>query len=98
MTVWLWLLAGLVMATLNAASIAGTVGRLRPEAGCPPAPALFLIAGGFVVRLTLSALVLVVALQQSSAAGLLAFAGLWLGRWTVLLWTNAPVRCCKTRA
>jgi hypothetical protein len=36
------------------------------------------------LRLALAALVLVVALRQSAAAGLLAFAGLWLGRWTVL--------------
>lgn len=85
---WLWLLAGLLVGTLNAASIAGTVGRLRPEGNVR---ALSAIVSGFMLRLILSILVLVVALRQSAAAGLLAFAGIWFGRWTVLLWANAKV-------
>lgn len=90
MSGWLWLLGGLLVGALNVASIAGTVGKLCPEEGrsssvASPMAALSLIAVGFVLRLSLSALTLLVALRQSATTGLLAFAGLWLGRWTVLL-------------
>ena len=103
MTTWLWLPAGLLVGLLNVVSIARTVGWLRPEEGgspkvAPPVAALSLIASGFVLRLILSALVLVVALRQSALAGLLAFAGLWLGRWTVLFWVNASATLRKVKA
>jgi len=84
---WLWLLAGLVVAVLNVISIAGTVSRLHPGG---EGRALSLFVSGFVLRIALSALVLMAALQHSAAAGLLAFAGLWLGRWTVLFLTKGP--------
>jgi len=92
---WLWLLAGLLVGALNVASIARTVGRLQPKKGRLPAAApqlaaLSLMTSGFVLRLLVSVLVLIVALRQSAASGLLAFAGLWLGRWTVLFWVNVP--------
>lgn len=88
MSTWLWLLAGLLVGVLNVASIARTVGRLQPgEDG----RALSSVASGFVLRMLIIILVLTVALRQSAAAGLLAFAGLWLGRWTVLLFaTKGP--------
>ena len=88
MNSWLWLLVGLSLGALNAASIARTVGKLRPEANVR---ALSAVASGFMLRLILSVLVLAVALRQSAAAGLLAIAGIWFGRWTVLFWTNAKV-------
>ena len=99
MSVWLWLLAGLLVGVLNVATIAGTVGRLQHNDGGvhPPLAALFTIMGGFALRLALSIFVLVVALRQSAAAGLLAFAGIWLGRWTVLLWTHALTDRPKVR-
>ncbi len=88
MNPWFWLPAGLIVAVLNVVSIAGTVGRLGPGG---EGRALSSFVGGFTLRLALSVLVLVIALQQSAAAGLLAFAGLWLGRWTVLLFaTKGP--------
>lgn len=94
MNPWLWLFAGLVVGALNATSIARTVGRLRPGAGRRmPLAAVSLVASGFVLRLALSALVLIGGLRQSAAAGLLAFAGIWLARWLmVLLWMHAKVR------
>lgn len=95
MSVWLWLLAGLLVGVLNVASIARTVGRLHPGGDVR---ALSSMVSGFVLRMVLIILVLVVALRQSATTGLLTFAGLWLGRWTVLLWANAPGRRCKTRA
>ena len=98
MSAWLWLPAGLLVGALNAASIAKTVGRLRPEEGRSSAKGLSLIASGFVLRLILSILVLVVALQQSATACLLAFAGMWLGRWTALLWVSAPANRRNVKA
>jgi hypothetical protein len=89
---WLWLLAGLLVGILNVATIAGTVGRLGQGRDVR---ALSAVMSGFALRLALSILVLVVALRQSATAGLLAFAGIWLGRWTVLLWTNAKGKACK---
>ncbi len=87
MNPWLWLPAGFVVAVLNVALVAGTVSRLRPGG---EVRALSSFVSGFALRSALSALVLVAALQQSAAAGLLAFAGLWLGRWTVLFLTKGP--------
>jgi len=87
---WLWLLAGLLVGGLNVALVAGTVSRLQRNGNVRPLlAALFTTLRGFVLRLLLSMLVLVVALWHSAAAGLFAFAGIWLGRWTVLLWANA---------
>lgn len=86
MNVWLWLFAGLLVGVLNVASIAGTVGRLRPDGDVR---ALSTVVSGFVLRLALWIVILVVALRQSAMAGLMAFAGIWLGRWPLLLWTNA---------
>jgi F0F1-type ATP synthase assembly protein I len=91
---WLWLFAGLLVGALNVAAIAGTVSRLQRNGNVR---ALSSVASGFALRLLLSMLVLVVALRQSAAAGLLAFAGIWLGRWTVLLWTHTPADRCKVR-
>lgn len=85
MSIWLWLFAGLLVGVLNVVSIARTVGRLQPEGDVR---ALSSMVSGFVLRMVLIILVLVAALRQSAAAGLLAFAGLWLGRWTVLLFAT----------
>lgn len=103
MTLWLWLLVGLLAGALNAASIAVTVGRLRPGEGqsssvASSVAALSLFTAGFFVRLLLAALVLSAALRQSAAAGLLAFAGMGLGRWTMLFWVNAPAPSRKVKA
>lgn len=84
MNPWLWLPVGFMVAALNVALLAGMVDRLRPGAEWR---ALSSFISGFALRLVLSLLVLMVALRQSAAAGLLAFAGLWVGRWTVLLFS-----------
>jgi len=84
--VWFWLPVGLLMGAFNVASIALTVGRLRPEEKRSAVAAVALIAGCFVLRWIVTIFVLAVAFRQSAMAGLLAFSGLWLGRWTVLLY------------
>ena len=87
---WLWLFAGLLVGFLNVALVAGTVSRLQHNGSVrPPLAALSTTLRGFALRLILSMLVLVFALRHSVAAGLFTFAGIWLGRWPVLLWTNA---------
>lgn len=95
MSTWLWLLAGLLVGVLNVASIARTVGRLQPGGDVR---ALSSMVSGFILRMVLIILVLVFALRQSAVAGLLAFAGLWLGRWPVLLWVNGSANHRKARA
>ncbi|MGC9394739.1 MAG: ATP synthase subunit I [Anaerolineae bacterium] len=91
MSDWLWLLGGFLVGLLNVALVAGTVSRLQHNGNVrPPKAALSTTLRGFALRLILSMLVLVVALRHSVAAGLFTFAGIWLGRWMVLLWTPAP--------
>jgi hypothetical protein len=92
---WLWLLAGFLVGMLNVAAIARTVGQLRPDGNVR---ALFTVVGGFALRLLLSMFVLVVALRQSVVAGLLAFTGIWLGRWTALFWTNTSANRRRVKA
>lgn len=95
MSVWLWLLAGFLVGVLNVATIAGTVGCLQHNGHVrSPFAALFTLLGGFALRLFLVMFVLVVALRHSAATGLFTFAGIWLGRWLVLLWTNAKGKAC----
>ena len=89
---WLWLFAGLLVGALNVAAIAGSVGRLlRNGKVRPPVVTLSTMLSGFALRLLLSMLVLAIALRYSAAAGLFAFAGIWLGRWPVLFWVKAKV-------
>ena len=85
MNPWLWLPAGFVVAVVNVALIAGMVGKLRPGGEWR---VLSSFISGFALRLVLATLVLMAALRHSAAAGLLAFAGLWLGRWTALLFVT----------
>ena len=98
MSDWPWLLAGLLVGAVNVALVAGTVSRLEHNGNVrPPKAALSTTLRGFALRLILSMLVLVVALQHSVAAGLFTFAGIWLGRWTVLLWTHVLMDRPKVR-
>lgn len=60
-----------------------TVNQMRPEA---LASAAAWIQMGFLGRLALSAVLLVVALQQGIVPGLLAGAGLLVSRWAILAW------------
>lgn len=75
----LWFLLGCAAAIAGGMSIGWTVGRLN----CSDAPsrAIAVVVGGAIVRVAVAALILGVALRQGIMEGLLAFAGLWLGRW-----------------
>ena len=76
-----WLLAGGATAFLSGLSIRWTVLRLRPES---LSRAMAWVLGGAALRLGLAALLLVAAIRQGIVAGLLAFLGLWIGRWAAV--------------
>ena len=78
----LWFILGAAAAVLCGLSIGWTVGGLNLHGARPRAIAV--VAGGAVLRIAAAALVLAVALRQGIAEGLLAFGGLWLGRWAAV--------------
>lgn len=82
-----WLLAGILLGLLNALMMASTVHGLAPVAAPYPLRRVF---GGIAVRWLWTAALLIVALRQSAGAGLAAFAGLWIARWTAIAWWISP--------
>jgi hypothetical protein len=88
MTEALWFLGGCGLASLFGLSIGWTVGRLRTTDARTKTVAF--IAGGAIVRLALAAFLLGSAVRQGVAEGLLAFGGLWFGRWVsvAVLWRS----------
>jgi len=78
----LWFLAGAVVELFNAWTRRRVVERLAPERR-PRSVGWFM--GGFVVRVMLTAGVLVLAFRDSLASGLMAFLGYYLCR-TVVVW------------
>lgn len=82
----LWLLLGVVTACLNGLARWWTVSRLRAEMGHN---ALWLTLSTLVVRLALVTALLIAALQQGIGSGLAAFVGLWLSRWSTVIWAQA---------
>lgn len=85
MTVWGWFVVGLTAGIVHVLTQWWTVNRLHP--GAPPAAVSWMIVGVFG-RLTITAVLLLVALSSSITAGLLTFAGWWLGRLPLLIWWN----------
>ncbi len=73
----IWLLLGGVVGAVHGWSLRWTVSRLYPGA---PLRSLGLVLGGAALRWGLVVLLLIVALQEGSGAGLLAFAGQWLAQ------------------
>ncbi|HEC35485.1 MAG TPA: hypothetical protein ENI39_03000 [Anaerolineae bacterium] len=83
MMVTLWLLAGLAVGVLNGLTLWSSVARLRPDVS---GRAVAWILAGALLRLSLAASLLIVALQRGVLPGLLACAGLWLARWGLVCW------------
>ena len=85
MTFALWLFTGGSIGVLNGLSLRWMVARLRPEVPCR---AVAWAMGGVLLRWGLTAILLIIALQEGILPGLLAFAGLWLARWGIVYWLN----------
>ncbi|HIC94675.1 MAG TPA: hypothetical protein EYH32_01315 [Anaerolineae bacterium] len=83
MMVALWLFVGGAVGALNALILWWAVGCIRPEA---PGHALVWAWGGALLRWVAAGGVLIVALQEGIAPGLLAFTGLWIARWGMVRW------------
>jgi hypothetical protein len=77
---FVWFIAGGAIAILSGLSIEWTIGRIRPGSR---GRALVWCVGGAIARWALAALVLIAALEQGGGGGLLAFVGMWLGRWVI---------------
>jgi hypothetical protein len=82
----LWIVAGALIGLLNAAVRWWAVSHVG---ACAPERALLLAVGGMVVRLSLVASLLALAMSRGIVPGLLAFGGLWMARWATVLWINA---------
>jgi len=82
----LWLLTGGMTGVIHALSLWRAVARLHP--GVPAHAALSVLSGMFL-RWGLTAGLLVAALQRGPATCLLAFAGLWLGRFGLVCWLGS---------
>jgi hypothetical protein len=88
----LWLSAGLTIGTLNGLTLRWTVSRLHPETSLIGVP---LVALGGLLRLGLATALLLLASQHGMMSCLLSFAGLWLARWIVILFTLFPGQASK---
>jgi hypothetical protein len=80
--VGLWVLAGAAVELFNAWTRRLVVGKLAPERR---ASSVGWFAGGFLVRVVLTAGVLALAFRHSLASGLMAFLGYYVCR-TVVMW------------
>ena len=90
----MWFIIGIATGILNGLTLRWTVGRLRPETSLISIP---LITMGSLLRLGLVTALLILASQHGLMSGLLAFAGLWLTRWIVILVTASPHLLVKLR-
>jgi hypothetical protein len=83
MTFVLWLLTGSIVGVLHGVTLWWTVARLQPDA---PRHAVVWALGGTMLRWGITASLLITALQRGIMLGLLAFAGLFLVRWSMTCW------------
>jgi hypothetical protein len=88
----LWLFAGLIVGILNGLTLRWTVGRLRSGTALTGVP---LVALGVLLRLGLATALLIFASQHGMTPCLLAFTGLWLARWIIILVIWPPHRARK---
>ena len=79
---WIWFIVGMMVSVVLGLMQWWTVHRLQPDAGL--AVAGWTMAG-VVGRLLVMAVLLILAFSDNMMAGLLAFAGWWVGRWPLLI-------------
>ena len=80
--VLVWFVAGSIVEVLNALMRWWSVGRLSPDAR---GLSMAIFTGGFVLRLGLTGLVLLMAFRHSVLSGVAALVGFWICRW-VMIW------------
>lgn len=85
MTGWGWFVAGIAVGLIQVLTQWWSISHLQPGSGLA---GIGWMMAGVVGRLAITAVLLLVALSASVSAGLLTFAGWWLGRWPLLLWCN----------
>ena len=102
----LWLLLGALAEVFNSASRHWSVARLSLPAGRALSAgyvvsdrrrSVIRFAAGFVVRLAVTSLILVLAFRQGLSSGLAALVGYWICRW-VMVWRVARRRRCLVPA
>jgi hypothetical protein len=86
MTLAWWLFSGGTVGVLNGLGLGWTVSRLHPDTS---SQGVVLTMVGMIARWSLTAGLLIAALQHGIMSGLLAFVGLWLARWSMVCWFNA---------
>jgi hypothetical protein len=82
----MWPLVGGLVGFVNGLTRWTTISYLSSDA---ITRSLALVLGGMVVRLGFVTGLLIAGLKQGIDAGLLAFAGLWVTRWIIVIWSNA---------
>lgn len=80
---WPWVVAGVGVGIVNGLSRWKTVSLMSTAA---VVASLRLALGGMLLRLGLVAGLLVVSLRHDISSGLMAFAGLYVTRWVIVLW------------
>lgn len=83
---WVWPFAGGLVAIVNGLTRWTTISHLSSGA---VTRSLVLVFIGMFVRLGLVTGLLIAGLERGIVPGLLAFAGLWIVRWTIVIWSNA---------
>ncbi|MBK9121755.1 MAG: hypothetical protein IPM16_01350 [Chloroflexi bacterium] len=81
MSLWVWFIGGMFVGLFSVYSMHRTVDGLHPEMAERASVLLF---AGMLLRLLLTATLLVAALQQSITAALIAFAAVILTRWVAV--------------
>jgi hypothetical protein len=86
-----WFLAGAVVEVLNNLLRHWSVAQLGlrgGDAGPKRSSSVNQFIAGFVVRLGVTSLVLVLAFRRGVASGLAALVGYWVCRWVMVWWMN----------
>lgn len=78
----LWFLAGAALGLVSLGTQRWSIRRLDMET---QGQALLLVVGGMLLRVLLAAGLLLLAVQQGLLPLLLAFGGMWLTRWALLI-------------
>jgi hypothetical protein len=89
-----WFFAGGAVELLNYVTRHWSVGRLGLEA---QGRFLFGLLAGFVLRLGVTSVILLLAFRHSFVSGLAALMGYWICRWVVLLWLHRRVSRNRTQ-